>query len=188
MIVSVRAPQLPGPSSVPSSRIVVHGFAPPAASARCSSGATSPGPSRSTSASSQASRGTDAGSVGRCRKSRVEHVGRLLVGEDALEHVVAPHGHVAGSHVRQRGQGGERDEADDTAAPHVEDGEEPQGEEQQVGGEHGADERPVDRGRGPAHEREPGQHRDGGQPDEDEPAPAGTEVELPGAGHEHREH
>ena len=27
MIVSVRAPQLPGPSSVPSSRIVVHGFA-----------------------------------------------------------------------------------------------------------------------------------------------------------------
>ena len=64
---SVRAPQLPGPSSVPSSRIVVHGFVvagfvsrDDAASA--SSGATSPGPSRSTSAHSHASFGTHSGS------------------------------------------------------------------------------------------------------------------------------
>ena len=67
MIVSVRAPQLPGPSSVPSRRIVVHGFvlagfASATTRAPASSGATSPGPSRSTSAHSQASFGTHCGS------------------------------------------------------------------------------------------------------------------------------
>ena len=67
MIVSVRAPQLPGPSSVPRSRIVVHGcwagcaFAFASTRASASSGADSPGPSRSTSAHSQASFGTQAG-------------------------------------------------------------------------------------------------------------------------------
>ncbi len=64
---SVRAPQFPGPSSVPSSRIVVHGFATgisvsASTRASASSGATSPGPSRSTSAHSQASFGTHSGS------------------------------------------------------------------------------------------------------------------------------
>ena len=77
MIVSVRAPQLPGPSSVPSSRIVVHGFgdacfAAASTRASASSGATSPGPSRSTSAHSQASFGTHSGSGWTTCASRTE--------------------------------------------------------------------------------------------------------------------
>ena len=200
MIVSVRAPTLPGPSSVPSSRIVVQGFdfagfASASTRAARSSGATSPGPSRSTSAHSHASFGTHSGSgtatVDEQDATAVAGgvAGRLLVREDGLERVVAADGHVAGGEVRRRGQ---RDESGDSdrpaAARSVDDRKEAEGEQGEVEPEQEREEAAVDRvERAPGREREHAEQERGGEAEQHEPAAAGAAVQLPRAGHEHRE-
>ena len=116
--------------------------------------------------------------------ARRQHVARLLVREDLLEHAVAAHGHVAGGDVRRRDEDGERGEPDGSAAPpHVGDGEEPEGEQREVGCEHAGDEPPIDLGqRGGGGEREQPQHQCRGDAEQDEPAPPCADVELARAG------
>ena len=59
--------------------------------------------------------------------------GRLLVGEDGLERVVAADGHVAGGEVRSSGQRDERGDSDRPAASRgVDDREEAEGEQGEV--------------------------------------------------------
>ena len=201
MIVSVRAPQLPGPSSVPSSRIVVHGRVGAAGacvtatrSAERSSGFVSPGPSRSARPSSQLSRGH---AVGQSRQwcareeepARRQDVAGLLLGEDLLEHAVAAHGHVAGRDVRGGDEHREQRQPDGAAAaPHVRDGEEAEREQREIGDEQGCDEAPVDLREG----RRGGESEDGEQEraadrEQDEPPPSRADVELARAGEHCRE-
>ena len=124
MIVSVRAPQLPGPSSVPRRRIVVHGFV----FGRLRVG-------------EHARVGLERRRLARAEplderplprvlrhplRQRHDHVreedaapvtrraARLLVCEDVLEHAVAADGQVAGGDV---GSGGERDEHGQSGRP-----------------------------------------------------------------------
>ena len=118
MIVSVRAPQLPGPSSVPSRRIVVHGFGDGGLrvreDARVGARAARPRPDRA-ARRAPTPRRPSAPTPAAGRHDVREQDGaavagrpaRLLVGEDALEHVVAPHRDPGGGDVRRGGQGDE---------------------------------------------------------------------------------
>ena len=202
MIVSVRAPQLPGPSSVPRRRIVVHGFvfagfASATTRASASSGASSPGPSRSTSANSQASFGTRRGNgTTTCARRTFPgtfRVARLLVCEDVLEHAVAADGQVPGGDMRS---GGERDERGETGRPAaargVQDREEPEREQCEVDTEDGRNQPPVDTPncihRDPRGEQEtPPEPQAARDPEQDESASPCAVVELTRPGKKHRE-
>ena len=115
---------------------------------------------------------------------------RLLVREDAVEHLVAADGDPGGRDVRRGGQRDEDGEPDrPPAARGVDDGEDPESEEREVDGEHGREEPAVDRFElRPLDDQEQADEEHGGEAEEDEAAPSRAEVQLTGSGQEHREH
>ena len=199
---SVRAPQLPGPSSVPSSRIVVHGRV---AGRRRLSECDQVGralerlrlarpeplgeaelPAVARHALGQLRQRSCAGEE---EPSGREDVAGLLLGEDLLEHAVAAHGHVAGRDVRGGDEQCEQRQADGAAAaPHVRDGEEAEREQREIGDEQGCDEAPVDLREGRrGGEREDGEQEPAADREQDGPAPSRADVELARAGEHCRE-
>ena len=187
---SVRAPQLPGPSSVPSRRIVVHGRCVGAGSTDAAStsgertsGRDSPGPRRSCEPEPPAV-GADPlrqRRLGREEEpARGEHVLRLVVREDGLEDGVAAHGHVGERDVRHDGRDGEDRERRPsrrrrpTPASGVDHGEEPHAEEREVDREDAGDEPPVDRD-------DPGQPDGAGEHHGEEDSRRAEEQQTPSA-------
>ena len=130
------------------------GSRPASTSGERTSGRVSPGPSARRARARQPSGSTQLRQrrLGREEEPvRGQHVLRLLVREDGLEHGVAAHGHVRERDVRQRRSRRARTASADprrrrpAPAPGVEHGEEPEAEEREVDREHAGDEPPVDR-------------------------------------------
>ena len=199
MIVSVRAPQLPGPSSVPSSRIVVHGFV--LAGFASASDARVGLERRHLARPEPLDERPLPGVLRHPLRQRHDHVGeqhaapvagraaRLLVCEDVLEHAVAADGQVAGGDVRSGGQRHERRRARPPSRrarrrrPRRAEGRAARGRPR-------ARRRPA-AGRRPRAARGPrrrgGDEQDGREPEQDEAASSCAEIELASPGHEHRE-
>ena len=108
---------------------------------------------------------------------------RLLVGEDVLEHAVAADGQVAGGDVGSGGERHQHGQSCDAATPDVGNGEDPKREHRKVEHEQRDEELPVDPpervDRQPDCEDEDAEHSEGGDPEQDQAAPARTDVELP---------
>ena len=127
---------------------------------------------------------------------RGEHVVRLLLGEDGLEHVVAPHRHVTRRRVRERrrhdegDQHGAREHGPD-AARCIDHGEEAEREDAEIDDQQGRDEPPVEH----RQSRLPAPRHDGRQDEQDqrrraeqqEPAAPRAPEELSRTRQEHRE-
>ena len=114
---------------------------------------------------------------------------RLLVGEDAVEHVVAPDRHPGGRDVRRDGQSHEQSQAHrPAAAGGIDDREEPQAEQRQIDREHRRDEPAVDRLElRPLDDDQQADEEEGGETQEHEAATLRAQVQLARPGHEHRE-
>ena len=202
MIVSVRAPQLPGPSSVPSSRIVVHGFDATGFAVRddvrvglerrhltgaeplheCPLPRVLRHPLR---------QGMD--DVGEQHRAAVaRRAARLLVGEDALEHVVAAHRHPRRRHVRRCGERDEDGDEDRESAPSgVDDGEHAKRQQGEIDREDRRYDRAVDPGEGvqrdPRAEDRAADDDARPEDEQDEPAARRAPIQLADARHEQRQ-